>query len=290
MLKIGIVGAENSHCAGITVLLNIRKRLGAKVAAVWGERPKFAKAAAKAGNIPMIVKDWRDMLGHVDGVMIDHRHPKYHAEVAAFFVKNGIPCFVDKPFTYTLAEGKRLCALARKKKVPITSFSVIPLQKNFRQFQQAVAKLGSVANVNTSGPVDLKSKYGGIFFYGIHQVDAVLEAFGTNVDAVCVHRNGEGGVAVLTYKNGPTVTMNLANNGNRTFHWSVVGEKDILNWPHAFDENLFLAGAKTFVKMFKTGKEPYSHERLLAPVAVLEALDKSIKRGGRIRVATVARK
>jgi len=288
VLKIGIVGAENSHCAAIAGLCNVRKKLGARVTAVWGEKLKFAKAAAERAQIPNIVRDWRDMLGRVDGVMIDHRHAAPHAEVATFFVENKVPCFVDKPFTYTLAEGKNLCALARKKKVPITSFSVIPMQKDFRAFGKALKKLGTVVNYTSVGPVDLKSKYGGVFFYGIHQVDAMIEALGTAVDWVEMKPHGKGGAALVAYKDGPLVTIDCVNNGNWTFHWSAVGDKEVLDWTHRNDENIYMTGAKTFVKMFKTGVEPFSHERMLAPVAVLEAMAKSLKRKKRVKVGALA--
>jgi len=285
MLKIGIVGAENSHCWQIAKLCNAEKKVSARVVTVWGETRRFAEKAAEVGQIPCIVGDWREMLGRVDGVMIDHRHPKYHAEVATFFVRNGIPCFVDKPFTCTLVEGKRLCALARKKKVPITSFSVIPLQKDFSRATRAAKKLGTIVSLTTTGPVDLKSKYGGVFFYGIHQVDAIIELLGAGVQSACVKRHGKGGVAVLTYKGGPTVTMNCINNGNGTFHWSVVGDKEVLDWKHGSDPNPYLTGARTFTKMFRTGREPFSHKRMLAPVAVLEAMAKSLDRGKPVKVA-----
>ena len=131
MLKMGIVGAENSHCAAIAKLLNVEKALPCRVVSVWGEAPRFAQKSAEAGQIPKIVRDWRTMLGEVDGVMITHRHAKYHAEVARFFVRNGIPCFVDKPFTFTLKEGKNLCRLARKRGIPIVSFSVKVLHETF---------------------------------------------------------------------------------------------------------------------------------------------------------------
>lgn len=287
MLRVGIVGAENSHCTQIARICNVDKRVAARVVAVWGERPCFAKAAAEAGQIKSIVKNWRDMLGMVDGVMIDHRHPKYHAEVAHFFVRNRIPCFVDKPFTYTLAEGKRLCALARKMRVPITSFSVIPMQKNFSEFKRAVRKIGTVVSVTTTGPVDLKSKYGGVFFYGIHQVDAIIELLEGRPDAVRVQKHANGGVATLTYKNGPIVTMNCVNNGNGRFHWSAVGDTTVLDWNHSMDPNPYLTGARTFVRMFRTGKEPFSHERMLAPVAALEAMARSLRLGKLVKVASV---
>ena len=288
MLKIGIVGAENSHCTQIAKLCNVSKKVPARAVAVWGEQPKFAKAAAANAQIPTIVKDWREMLGKVDGIMIDHRHPKYHAEVATFFVENGVPCFVDKPFTFTLAEGKALCALARTKKVPITGFSVIPMQKNFGQFCKALKKIGTVVSLSSLGPVDLKSKYGGVFFYGIHQVDAIVAALGTGADWVDVKRHGKGGAAVIGFRNGPVVTMNCINNGNWNFHWTAVGDKDVLDWTYKMDDLPYLTGARAFIKMFKTGVEPFAHERLLAPIAILEAMGKSLERGKRVKVGKLA--
>ena len=288
MLKIGIVGAENSHCASIAKLCNVLKKVNARVVMVWGEKPKFAKDAAAAGQIPAIVNDWRDMLGKVDGVMMDHRHPKCHAEVATFYVRHGVPCFVDKPFTFTLAEGKALCALARRRKVPITSFSTIPLQKNFDDFKKAAGKIGTVVSLTTIGPVDLKSKYGGVFFYGIHQVDAIVELLRLSPEWVNLQRHGKGGVATIAYRDGPLVTMNCINNRNWTFHWSAVGDKEVLDWKHTGDEQPYLAGARIFTEMFRTGREPFSHERILAPVAILEALAKSLKTGKRVKVAGLA--
>jgi predicted dehydrogenase len=281
--RIGIIGAENSHAAAIAKLCNVEKKVAARVVAIWGETAKFAKAAAETGQIPTIVRDWRAMAGLVDGIMIDHRHARYHAEPAAYFIGKGLPCFVDKPFTFTLAEGKRLCDLARRKKVPITSFSTIPLQHNFREFKQEVRKLGAVSTFTTIGPADLKSKYGGVFFYGIHQVDAVVELFGTDVAEVSLRKHGANGAATLMYRNGPTVTMNLLKAGYRGFYWSAVGEKSVLNWEHHSDSSPYLTGLGIFLKMFRRREEPFARERMLAPVAILEAMSRSLKLGKPVR-------
>ena len=57
MLKIGIIGAENWHCAAIAKLCNVEKKVPCRAVMVWGEKLKFAKAAAETGRIPSIVKD-----------------------------------------------------------------------------------------------------------------------------------------------------------------------------------------------------------------------------------------
>ena len=47
MIRIGIVGAENSHSVAISKTLNIAKRVpGFRVVAIWGETDKFARDAA----------------------------------------------------------------------------------------------------------------------------------------------------------------------------------------------------------------------------------------------------
>lgn len=289
MLRIGIVGAENSHCAAIARLCNVEKKVNARVVSVWGETRKFAKAAAEKGEIPEIVRDWRDMAEHIDGVMIDHRHPQPHAEVAKFFINEGVPTYVDKPFTYTLRDAKAVWRLAEKRQVPITSFSVIPEEKSFSDFRKACSKIGRITHVNMTGPASLKSKYGGVFFYGIHQVESMVQLLGTAATRVELVPTGDGGgVGVVQYKDGPAVTLNLVNNGYKGFHWSAVGEKNVVDWFHEREPVAYLGGLRKFLRMFETGEEPYGPERLFAPVAVLEAMQKSLDEKRAVRVGSLS--
>lgn len=288
MLTFGIIGAENSHCAAIAKLCNVDKKLNARVGCVWGESKKYAKAAAESSDIPTIVSDWREMLGQVDGVMIDHRHAKHHYDPARFFIENKVPTFVDKPFTFTLREGKALCRLAKQKKTAVTSFSVIPQEQAFQAFKKQCKKAGTIVNLSTAGPVDLKSKYGGVFFYGIHQVDAIVEMLGTDADRVHVQPNAKGGAAIITFKSGATATMQMVNNGNWHFTFTATVDTEVIHYQHQRDDALYLGGAKTFTKMFRTGKMPFSNDRLLAPVAILEAMAKSIKQRKPVKVASLA--
>jgi len=285
MLNLGIVGAENSHSWQIGKTCNIDKAVSMRVTLLWGEASKFAKEAAEKGNIPEIVKDWRDMLGRVDGVMIDHRHPGPHFEPAKFFVENKVPLFVDKPFTYSLRKAKQLLDLAAKKKTPITTFSNLAIQQSFAGLKKAVAKLGKTQAVNSHGPVDIKSKYGGIFFYGIHQIDTLVELLGTDAKSAFLQKQGANGVATILFKSGAVATVNCIKENAGGFHWRVCGEKGMICHDHVPDKNSYLVSAKLIRKLLSTGKTPFSRERMLAPIAILEALDKSLKTGKPANVA-----
>ncbi len=290
MIRIGIVGAENSHSAAIAKTLNIGKKVpGCRAVVIWGETDKFAKEAAKTGGIPKIVKRPADMIGEIDAVIIDHRHAKYHLTAAEPFLKARLPMFIDKPFCYRLEAGKKFLARCRRAKVPVTSFGALPMQKSFADFRRDANRGGAVRAVASVGPCDLDSTYGGIFFYGIHQVEMLVEAFGTDVSVVSVTRAGKGkdAAATMFFRSGLVATMHCLAGGKTGFQILSVKDAAPLGRKMTFDANPYLTGVRTFCKMFKTGKEPLDHKRILAPIAILEAMEKSVKTGKVTPVAKV---
>ena len=279
-MKIGIIGAENSHTAAIAKVINVDKLVkGFTVDYVWGETAEDAKKAAKAGQIPNIVEKPREMLGKIDALIVDHRHPRFHLRAALPFVKAGIPTFIDKPFCFRSEEGVEFLKLAKKHGAPVTSFSILIHQRSFLNFVKKLETVGDVLAGETWGPCDLKSQWGGIFFYGIHQVDTVLKAFGYNVKKVLVVKNGNGATGQLMYPDGKIVTMNLIKEGKPGFGIGAIGTEKSIHQPVVMDKVQYLTGVKTFCKMFKTGEEPESAEEMLMPVKVLDALKRSVTSG-----------
>lgn len=276
-LIIGIIGAENSHTIGLGKIFNIDKKFpGAEIRYVWGETEEFAKKAMEKGKIPNMVKDPKEMLGKIDALIVDHRHPKYHLEAARPFVESGIPTFIDKPFCYRVSEGKEFLAMAREKGTPVTSFSSIAQSAGTFDMKDQLKDLSEINNVVRYGPADLDSPYGGIFFYGVHLVQPLMFIFGDDVEKVKVTRNGGKGSASLLFKNGLFATLIFKNlsYGWDTFLETKEGVKPLKS---RVDEPDPGKNYVDMVEMFRTGKEPCSHESILKCIAVLEALEESSK-------------
>lgn len=277
--KIGIIGAENSHTAGFGKLFNLDKTFpGMEVKYVWGETEAFAKSAMEKGNISEMVKDPNDMLGKIDGLIVDHRHGKFHLEPAIPFIEAGIPTFIDKPFCYRAKEGKEFLALARFHGTPVTSFSSIAHSHETFDIKEQLKTMGAINQVVRYGPVDLASEYGGIFFYGSHIVQPLLYLFGDNVKRVQVHQNGQNSSASLIFNDGMLATLVFTTKkyGWQTF---VETEDGILKLKSKVEEKKPDKNYTDMVEMFKTGKEPRSHESIIHCVAVLEALENSVASG-----------
>ncbi len=274
-IVIGIIGAENSHSYGYGKLFNIDKKFpGIEVKYIWGETNEFAKKAMEKGAIPIQVKDPKEMLGKIDALIVDHRHAKYHLEAALPFVKAGIPTFVDKPFCYRAAEGKKFLELAKKLGTPVSSFSSIANSNGTLDMKKQVQEMQEVAQIVRTGPLELDSKYGNIFFYGVHLVQPILDIFGYDVTRVRVSKNENRGNASLHFKSGlfATLVFKEKSYGWETFVESKAGFVELKS---RVEEPNPRTNYTDMVEMFRTGKEPRSHQNILDCVSVLEALEKS---------------
>lgn len=275
-IRVGIIGAENSHTANIGRTFNEQKMFpGVEVVALWGETDEFARIAAQKGGIPKIVKHQSELLGQIDALIIDHRHARYQVPAAIPFVEAGIPTFVDKPFCYRVKDGLKLIEIAEAKGTPITSLSGVGFGPEVDDLAAQVAALDpdDIRSVVVTGPSDITSKYGGIFFYGIHTVERLFKIFGDDVEAVRATRNGGRYTFQFKYAAGQIVTYVPVRN------WDVhvAMSKGMRQIKPRFEvENVMTYLYSAIIKMFQTGVEPRSHASLIPPIAALEAMERSV--------------
>lgn len=278
-MVLGIIGAENSHTIGFGRMFNTDKKFpGMEVKYVWGETEDFARNAMAKGNIPNMVADPNDMLGKIDALIVDHRHAKYHLEAAVPFVKAGIPTFIDKPFCYRVTEGKEFLAMARQAGTPVTSYSSVRQSDATFDKKRQLESMGEFNHIVSLGPADINSKYGGIFFYGVHMVEPLLFIFGENINRVLVSKNGKNATASLAYDDGRLATL-VFNNQYSGWETFIDTKEGLLKLDSSVEEKDPGRNYVDMVEMFQTGKEPRTHQSILAGVAVLQALEESVDTG-----------
>jgi len=272
-VRVGIIGAENSHTVNFGKMFNVDKRFpGVEVVAVWGETDAFAKSAAERGSIPKIVKEQKELMGMIDALIIDHRHAKYHAAAAVPFIEAGIPTFIDKPFTYRVQEAQHLLDLADKHKTPITCLSGLGIGPGVEDMAAQVAEMTDIGPILVTGPADVDSKYGGIFFYSVHFVERMFKVFGNDVFTVRATRHGSHTGFQYKYSSGHLATAFLSNE----WHLQVLTKDGWLEIKPRFEVEDSLYMYSAIVRMFQTGEEPRSHESILKVVSTLEAMERSV--------------
>ena len=277
-IRIGIIGAENSHTILYGRTFNIDKKFpGAEVLYVWGETDEFARVAAEKGAIPNIVKDPNEMLGKIDALIVDHRHGKYHLPPALPFIKAKVPTFIDKPFCYRVAEGKEFLATAREYGTPVCSYSTGSHNAETFDIRDQVKGIENITYIITAGPCDIESEYGGVFFYGVHTVERLMYIFGEDVTEVKITRKDPHVTAAFSFGSGLFATAMFIKKGYYGWPLEVITDKGLVKLESRVkNEDGESKAYADMVTMFRTGKEPRSHESILKTVAILEALERSI--------------
>src|SRR5206468_2203099 len=83
--------------------------------------PGFKKEMEQLG-VPLVDQP-TDLIGQVDGVMIESLEGGVHHERARPFLQAGLPCFIDKPFTCSVADAKKIATLSARHQVGVFSSS-----------------------------------------------------------------------------------------------------------------------------------------------------------------------
>jgi len=285
MLRIGIVGgAKKWHGMTFAMLFNgydkrKSKRYkwpcqysslvggGARVTHIWDPSRKDAEEVAEVCDIENVLRRKEDMLGLVDGVVLADDCTMKHQKRAPFFLKAGLPTFIDKPLTTDIAEANRLVNLAVASGAPMMSCSSIRYARELEELRKQAAKWGDILTGNAVCANDL-------LFYGIHALEPLYALVGPGVKSVRnVGRKGRDIVAVKL-KDGRVFTVTVINGMSGMFRVTLYGTK---GWGsmQAMDADYFYGRMmKEFVKMVKTGKQPIPLEQTLE---VIKTLIKSVQ-------------
>ena len=278
-MRIGIAGTESSHVDHIIDYLNVAgERPGARVSALVAGDAERTAALCDAGGIDEVVLTTEALLDAADVLIVTARHGGGHRELALPFLDAGRPVLVDKPFACRVADAEAILEAADKHGALVTSFSAVRYVPATNSLAAELDFIGPVRSVVASGPADEASKYGGIFFYGIHPVDVAMRLAPGPVGEVRVDRVRESIVASAMVGDA-RVTINLikpAPEGPVPFHALVVGRGGIAARELPTDGNYLAPGLNAFLDMIEGTVAPLSREDLLRPIEFLEALDRAL--------------
>lgn len=290
MIRLGIVDFDTSHVVQFTKRLNhleIEEEQwvnGAQI--VMGcpgtsaitplETVENYTAQVKGMGVELVGRP-EEMIGKVDGVLIESQAGGVHLERARPFLQAGIPCYIDKPFTCSVADGREIAQLAARAGVPVFSSSSLRYALEFQELKQG--GLGAVLGADAYSPAALHPGNPGLFHYGIHGVETLYALMGRGCRSVrCVSNEGAE-VTTGVWEDGRIGTMRGTRAGSHSYGFVAWCEKGVrpvtINAGYIYRELL-----KRIVQMFETGKAPLDIEETIEIVAFQEAALKSAQAGG----------
>jgi len=290
MIKLGVLDFDTSHVGEFTKRLNHKGVPedqwveGARVVIgcpgvskiMPGRIPGYTKEMKQLG-VPLVDKP-EEMIGKVDGMLIESQEGGMHWERARPFLEAGIPCFIDKPFTCGVADARKIIALAERKKVPIFSASSLRYAPELVQFM-ASPKHGKIIGALAYGPAHEHERNPGLFHYGIHAVEVLYTIMGPGCRRVsCTHEKDTDEV-VGQWNDGRLACVRGIRSGKSDYGCLVFAEKGVQEVPIG-TRYIYRELLKHIVAMFQTGKSPVPPAVSLEIVAFIEAAWKSANNHG----------
>jgi hypothetical protein len=281
MIRLGILDFDTSHCVEFTKRLNHQAIAeeqwvqGARVVIGYPGTsriapqlvPTYRKEMERLG-ISMAARP-EDMIGKVDGMLIESQEGGVHYQRARPFLEAGIPCFVDKPLSCSVADAIRLIELAEKKNVPIFSSSSLRYAPDLVQLLSN-KEYGEVLGAISFGPAMLHEYNPGLFHYGIHPVELLYTLMGSGCKHVCCTHNKDVDVVTGEWKGGRIGTVRGIRSGASAYGCVVFTEHKVqtitVDTRFIYRELL-----KKIVEMFTTRRSPLDVRVTVEIVAFMEA-------------------
>lgn len=213
-----------------------------------------------------------------------------HLELARPGIEKGVPTFVDKPFASDIKDAMTIVELARKRRTPVLSLSILRNVPEATHFRRRLPEVGNLAFGLTRG--------GGTHMAGhIHAISLAQHVFGNGVESVEAMGQNELGFVHLDYggrKGRPSHGVTLNCDTGTTWHCSMFvsayGSEGAIHsgpigdfvFPKGAAINLGLAK-----KMVRTGKSPVPDDDMLENIAVATAARRAQVSGRTVRLSDV---
>ena len=281
MKKIVILGCENSHAdMFLGFMKGNEKYADLQVAGVYSDDKTAAEKLAEKYGVK-VMSAYDEAVGRVDGVIVTARHGNNHYKYAAPYVKTGVPMFIDKPITVNEGEALKLARECKAAGVRLTGGSTCVHDERVQTLKNEHDnnKDGKTISGFIRCPINLKNNYGDFFFYSEHLVGIMSTIFGYYPESVKAYKNAEKITVVFRYKdydvtglyvdkNNLYYAMRIAENG-------VHGEELPINELNP----CFKMEFNSFYGLLCGEKQRLSYEDFIAPVFVLNAIQRSLDSG-----------
>jgi virulence factor len=297
MIRIGMVDFDTSHAVEFTKRLNHvdianehwveggKIVIGCPGTSILSpERVPGFTEKIKSYGVPLVEKP-EEMIGKVDAMIIQAVDGSVHWDRARPFLEAGIPCFVDKPFTCSVADAKKIIALAEKKKLPLFSTSALRYAPEVTKYV-ADDKRGKILGCFAYGPASLHPRNPGLYHYGIHACEILYTLMGPGCVRLTANYQKDFDVVTGTWKDGRVATIRGNRAGGSAYGFTAFAEKGAFS-SAVTTGPIYRELLTRVLEMFKTGQSPLDITITLEIVAFIEAANRSAANHGALETVTM---
>lgn len=285
-MRIGFIGTENSHVEHFIRFLNSEKRHpGVRAVALVGGRCERNLELAAAGNLNVIVDRPADLIGEVDAAIVSSRDGALHLDHARPLLEAGIPVLIDKPLAASVTDARELLEISQRHDARLVSYSALRFVPELTAFTLEHPERSGLRHLHVVGPADPDSPYSGLFFYGIHHVEAALEILGNpavepgSLEIAAKRRGNLIVASCLIADTEVTFTFLVPGSDHRPpFHVTGVFDNAVVARNITLGPDYNAPALAAFLQEVKRDATRLSPSQLLSPISITAAIESEVNR------------
>ncbi len=278
MYKIAILGCENSHANGfLDFIIKDKKYPDVEVLGVYSDDREAAEKLNATYGVP-VLDTYDELVGKVDGIIVTARHGDNHYKFAKPYMTEGVTMFIDKPVTVSESDAMELLRDLKANNIKVSGGSVCTYPDKVQELKKLVADtpVENVMGGYLRCPILMDNPYGGFYFYAQHLVSVMCEIFGFYPNSVKAYRNGKAINCTVRYD---YCDVNIVYVEDVQYYYATVNtDTEIAGGKFEF-EDCFIREFDTYYKLLSGGEMHQSYEDFIAPVFILNAIDRSMESG-----------
>ena len=155
----------------------------------WDRKTELAEAFAKKYKCEA-VKNYYDMVGKVDGMIFaGFNEVKWWPQLTKPYLESGIPCFINRPFAYSMKDANTIIKTAKKHNTPIICSDTHEVIKEVIVGRSKVEELlkeeKTILGVNSDNSAGYEYPA-----HGVHGLYFMLAILGLDVEKVSLQADG----------------------------------------------------------------------------------------------------
>ncbi len=187
----------------------------AQVTHIWTQDLNISKKIAKSSKIPFIVKNFEDLIGKVDGVIIARDDVDKHLFFAKPFLKKKIPVFIDKLLVSDFKQFNEFKKLAKSS----LFMSGSAMRYNYQILKFNKKFLKGIKSIHGKSHSNIET-------YGYHLIEPIIILFGKRIKFVkYIDSNKDRDLIQIFYQNGLNVILEFTNKLKLPIKLSMFSEK-----------------------------------------------------------------
>ncbi len=298
-LRLGLIGLDTSHATAFTNLLNDPAHEhhvpGARVVAAFpGGSPDFPMSIDRVDGLRReleekhgvaMVSAIAELKDRCDAILLESVDGRVHAAQFEEVSGWGLPVFIDKPLTVSVADAEKIALLAAKHRTRVMTSSALRFAVALRAALDA-SDDGDVTGGDFFGPMALAEQSPGFFWYGIHAVEMLFTVMGADWAEVRAERRGDHDLITARRVDGCIGTVRGNRTGNNSFGGAIHRRKRSRVFDVSTGGKPFYASLLQQVVPFLAGGEPpVTLEESVRIIRFIEIANRSVGLGAAISLA-----